>query len=187
MSTTKTKNRVDELRAALSQAQSDLADARERLGLAIADGDDAAASEARAEVERLERFHGELTAALPVTERRAREAAQVEAQRQQRARERAANAARKQRLAQAKKVDAAMRKLGAEYEKLRTLDAGGTGSDAGRVLRRARYSARGAFAHFAPSLSRVLEVPVIPAMHRRPLVESERGLITEFAEAEDSE
>lgn len=80
-----------------------------------------------------------------------------------------------------------MRKLGVEYDKLLVMDTGGTGADAGHVIRRARYSARGAFAHFAPALSRVLEVPVIPAMHRRPIVESERGLITEFTEVEDSE
>jgi len=64
------------------------------------------------------------------------------------------------------------------------MEPGGRGADTGRVARRARYSARGAFAHFAPALSRVLEVPVIPHAHRKPLLESEQSLITEF-EVED--
>ncbi|QDU67325.1 hypothetical protein [Engelhardtia mirabilis] len=181
---TKTKTRSQELTAALATATAELEESQSRLGEAITDGDEAGAEGARADVARLRSLIEELEAARPIALRREREAAQAEAEKARRERERAQNRNRKARLAQAKRVDDAMRKLGAEYEKLLALDTGGTGSDAGRVIRRARYSARGAFAHFAPALSRVLEVPVIPAMHRRPLVESERGLITEFAEVE---
>jgi len=175
-----TRSRSEELRSTLAAAEAELQSSREALGLAVADGDADGASAARSEVERLERTATELRAAIPISLRREREAAEAEAERQRRARERASNAARKARLSQAKRVDKAMASLGREYEKLLALDTGGTGADAGHVVRRTRYSARGAFAHFAPALSRVLEVPVIPAMHRRPLVESERGLITEF-------
>ncbi len=185
--TTKAKDRAAELRAALDTTSSDLTAARASLGEAIADGDDSAATEARAEVARLERLLGEFEAALPVAERRAREAAQAEAQRQQRVRERAANAARRARLSQVKRVDKAMAALGREYDKLLAMETGGTGADAGHIARRTRYTARGAFAHFASALSRVLDVPVIPAMHRRPLAESESGLIREFAEDEGDE
>jgi len=182
MTDTKTSSRTDELRAALSQAEADLADARERLGIAVADADDSATSVARTESERLERLVGELRSALPIAECRDREARNAEAQRQQRAREKAQNKARKARIAQARRVDKLMSELGREYDKLLSLETGGTGADTGRVARRTRYSARGALAHFAGSLSRVLEVPVIPKMHRKPLADSESVLIREFDE-----
>ncbi len=150
MSTTKTNDRVAELRAALSQAEADLADARECLGTAIADGDEAQAEAARADGGPAERLADELRSALPVAERRAREAPQAEAQRQQRAREKPANAARKQRLAPAKKVDKLMAQLGRAFAEYQATEPGGTDGDAARLARRSRHAVSAALFNHAP-------------------------------------
>ncbi len=186
MSTTKTQDRVAELRAALSQAESDLADARERLGVAVADDNTEAAAEAREDAARAERIADELRSALPVAERRAREAAQAEAQRQQRVREKAANAARRDRVAQARRVDKALAALGREYDKLIALDSGGRPGDAGRLIRRSRSALAAAMHLQAPQLALALDVRRIPSMHRRALEESTAGSVTEYPE-EDAE
>jgi len=184
--TNTTNDRAAEIRAALKSAEADLAAARERLGVAIADGDKSAAAEAREDAETAERLASELRSALPVAERRAREQAQAEAQRQRRASEKAANEARARRIAQARKVDKAMEALGREFDRLLALDTGGTGANAAHVIRRQRYSARGAFALHAQNLARVLDVPVIPSAHRRAMADAEAGLISEFPEAESA-
>lgn len=186
---TKANSRAAEIRASLESAEADLAPARERLGIAIADGDESAAKSARAEIARLERLHTELSAALPIAERRVSEAQAAEREEQRRIAEKAANKNRAKRVAQAKKVDAAMAALGRAYEELLALDTGGDldGTNRAHVIRRKRYSARGAFALHAPTLSRVLEVPVIPNAHRRPLAESESGLIQEFVVEPETE
>lgn len=181
---TKTKTRSQELTEAIAAATAELEQAQEALGSAVADGDEAGAASARADVARLRPLLGELEAARPIAARREAEARRVAQEKAQRAAEKQANSQRKERLAQAKRVDKLMSDLGREYDKLLALDTGGTDGNAAHVIRRTRYSARGAFALHAPTLSRVLEVPVIPAMHRRPLAESERGLIREFPEVE---
>jgi len=181
MNLTKATSRAAEIRASLESTNTDLAPARERLGIAIADGDESAAKSARAEIARLERLHTELSAALPIALRRVREAQAVEREEQRRIAEREANKNRAKRIAAAKKVDAAMAALGRAYEELLALDTGGTADNRAHLIRRQRYSARGAFALHAAKLSNVLEVPVIPNAHRRPLAESESGLIQEFA------
>jgi septum formation inhibitor MinC len=181
---TKTQTRSQELTHALATVERELEAARATLGLAVADDNISGAKAARAEVERLEKVASELRAAIPICRQREAQTRREAEEKARRAAEKQSNAQRKERLAQAKRVDDAMRKLGAEYDKLLALHTGGTGDNAAHVIRRKRYSARGAFAHFAPALSRVLEVPVIPNAHRRPLAESERGLITEYPEAE---
>jgi len=187
---TKAASRADEIRAALQSAESDVTAARERLGIAIVAADERAAKAAREDAARAERLADELRAALPIAESRARQAAEAEREVQRRAAEKEANKRRARRVAAAKKVDVAMAALGRAYQELLALDTGGDldGENRAHVIRRKRYSARGAFALHAPTLSRVLEVPVIPNAHRRPLAESESGLIQEFAvepEAED--
>lgn len=184
MNTTKTNDRAAEIRAALQSATAELRAAREALGASIADGDERAATEARSEVVRLERLTGELSAALPVIDRRMAEAAAKEAAKRRAEQEKAANKNRKARIEAAKRVDSAMAALGREVDRLLALDTGGTSDNRAHVIRRQRYSARGAFALHAPTLARVLEVPVIPSAHRRPLAESESGLIHEFPEVE---
>lgn len=179
--TTKARDRAAELRAALDTTSSDLTAARTSLGEAIADGDDSAATEARSEVARLERFHGELSAALPVAERRAREAAQVEAQRQQKVREKAANAARKQRLAAAKKVDAALRSLGRAFDAYVSTEVGGAAGDAGRAARRARHAIAAATFHAAPGYADAIEPKRRPMRaHHEPLADAVEKTVTEF-------
>lgn len=182
--TAKAKDRVAELRAALSQAEADLAAARERLGVAVADDDEAQAEAARADAARAERIADELRSALPVAERRAREAAQVEAQRQQRVRERQANAARKQRVAAAKRVDKALAVLGRTYRDYIATAPGGRPDDAHRLSRRSRQAIAAALAHHAPELARELIEPAHrpPQMHRRPLASAVEGAIHEYPE-----
>ena len=186
MSTTKANDRVAELRAALSQSEADLADARERLGTSIADGDEAQAEAARADAARYERLAVELRSALPVAERRAREAAQAEAQRQQRVREKAANAARKERLAAAKKVDAALRALGKAYREYQATEPGGTGDDAARLARRSRHAASAALFHHAPELAVVIEPKRRPMRaHYAPLAVAVGKTVRAFGVEDD--
>lgn len=189
MSTTKANDRVAELRAALSQAEADLADARERLGVAVADDDTEAAAEAREDASRAERIADELRSALPVAERRAREAAQAEAQRQQRMREKAANAARKQRVAAAKKVDAALRALGKAYREYQATEPGGDSAAASRLSRRSRYAATAALFHAAPEFAREVIEPHVRPMraHHTSLADAVSATVRSYPEAEGDE
>jgi len=188
MLNTKTQDRVAELRAALSQAEADLADARERLGVAVADDDTEAAAEARDDAARAERLADELRSALPVAERRAREAAQAEAQRQQRAREKAANAARKQRVAAARKVDKLMSQLGRAFAEYLSTETGGSGDDAARLARRSRHAASAALFHHAPELAHVIEPKRRPMRgHYQPLADAVGATVREFPEVEDDD
>ncbi|MEZ6016527.1 MAG: hypothetical protein R3F49_15525 [Planctomycetota bacterium] len=184
---TKTQDRVAELRAALTRAEADLADARERLGVAVADDNTEAAAEAREDAARAERIADELRSALPVAERRAREAAQAEAQRQQKAREKAANAARKQRVAAAKKVDAALLTLGKAYREYQATDPGGDAAAASRLSRRSRYAATAALFHAAPEFAREVIEPHVRPMraHHTSLADAVGKTVREFAGVED--
>jgi len=182
MLNTKPTSRAAEIRAALKSTSTDLDAARSALGTAVADGDDAAAADARAEVARLERQHAEFSAALPVAERRAREAAQAEAQRAQKAREKAANAARKQRVAAAKKVDAALRALGRAYDDMIALDSGGKPGDASRLIRRSKSALAAAILLQAPQLALALDVRRVMSMHRRTLEDATAGSVGEYPE-----
>jgi hypothetical protein len=185
MLNTKPKDRVAELRAALSHSESALADARERLGTAVADGDEAQAEAARADAASAERIAAELRSALPVAERRAREAAQAEAQRQQRVRERAANAQRKERLAAARKVDRLMAQLGRAFAEYLATETGGSGDDAARLARRSRHAASAALYHHAPELALVIEPKRRPMRgHYQPLADAVSATVREFAEVE---
>ena len=187
MSTTKANDRVAELRAALSQAEADLTDARERLGIAIADGDEAQAEAARADAAHAERLAVELRSALPVAERRAREAAQAEAQRQQRVREKAANSQRKQRLVAAKKVDKLMAQLGRAFAEYQATDPGGSGDDAVRLARRSRHAVSAALFNHAPELALVLEPRRRPMRaHYAPLAAAVGKTVRAF-EVEEAE
>lgn len=188
MSTTKANHRVAELRAALSQAEADLADARERLGIAVADNDEGQAEAARADAARAKRLAVELRSALPVAERRAREAAQAEAQRQQRVRERASNAQRKQRVAAAKKVDKLMAQLGRAFAEYQATEPGGANGDAARLARRSRHAASAALFHHAPELALVIEPKRRPMRaHYAPLADAVGKTVREFAEVEEAE
>ncbi|MBI1382575.1 MAG: hypothetical protein GC161_15975 [Planctomycetaceae bacterium] len=186
MLNTKTQDRVAELRAALSQAEADLADARERLGVSVADGDEAQAEAARVDAASAERLAVELRSALPVAERRAREAAQAEAHRQQKVREKAANAARQQRVAAAKKVDAALRALGRAYIEYLNTEAGGRPDDRNRLVRRSRHAIAAAAFHAAPEFAAAMDPHRRPPrMHWHPLSHAVEGTVGEFAEVED--
>lgn len=181
----KTKDRSAELRATLSTAEADLAEARSALGNAIADDDSAAASEARAEVARLEQLRAELSAALPVAEQRKRDEADRETERQRREQERALNKARKARIAAARKVDKALAALGRAYDDYASLPTGGTEANAQRVARRARFSLASAIFRAAPALAARLGIERPPRQHWTPLADSEAGLIEEFDERGD--
>jgi hypothetical protein len=188
MLNTKTQDRVAELRAALSQAEADRADARERLGIAVADDDTEAAAEAREDAARAERIADELRSALPVAERRAREAAQAEAQRQQRMREKAANTARKQRVAAAKKVDAALRTLGKAYTEYLATGTGGRPEDANRLARRSRHAIAAATFLAAPEFAAAMDPHRRPPrQHWHPLARAVEGTVGEFPEDEDND
>lgn len=175
---TRTKDRAAELRATLSTAEADLAEARSALGNAIADGDEA--TSARAEVARLEQLVGELRSALPVAEQRVRDAADREAERQRRDQERALNKARKARLAAARKVDKALAALGRAYDEYSALPTGGTDANAQRVTRRAKWSLAAAIFRAAPTLATRLGIERIPQHHWAPLADAEASLISEF-------
>jgi hypothetical protein len=179
-----TLDRAAELRAELSRVESDLAAARERLGTAIADSNDAAAKSARADVASAERLASELASALPIAERRVREAAAKEAARQQAERQREANKNRARRIDAAKKVDKILVQLSKAYDELIQLETGGTEANRAHVIARQRFSVRAAFALHVPNLVRALQVQPIASGHRRSLAESESGLIQTFPEVE---
>ncbi len=177
---TKNKDRAAELRATLSTTGADLAEARSRLGNAIADADDTGASAARAEVARLEQFQVELSAALPVAEQRARDAADREVERARADQEKALNKARKARLTAARKVDKALVALGRAYDEYAALPTGGTDANAQRVTRRAKWSISAAIFRAAPTLATRLGIERIPQHHWAPLADAEGSLISEF-------
>lgn len=177
---TRTKDRAAELRATLSTAEYDLAEARASLGNAIADGDETAATSARAEVARLEQLRTELSAALPVAEQRARDAADREAERARADQEKALNAARKKRIAAARKVDKALAALGRAYDEYSALPTGGTDANAQRVTRRAKWSIAAAIFRAAPTLATRLGIERVPQHHWCPLADAEGSLISEF-------
>lgn len=185
MNTTKTKDRAAELREELTRAQADLAEARERLGVAIADGALDAAKSARFEVVRCERLADELRSAIPVAEARAAKAAQAEAQRAQKASEKAANEARRARIAAARSVDAALFALGKAYRDYLNTAPGGRPEDRNRLARRGRTAVASAMIHACPELADALEVRRIPSMHRQSL-EAAQSCITEFAVEDDA-
>ena len=174
----RTKDRAAELRATLSTAEADLAEARSSLGNAIADGDEA--TSARSEVARLEQLVGELSSALPVAEQRARDAAERDAARARADQEKALNAARKKRIAAARKVDKALAALGRAYDEYSALPTGGTTENAQRVSRRAKWSLAAAIFRAAPTLAARLGIERIPQHHWAPLADSEGSLISEF-------
>jgi chromosome segregation ATPase len=176
----RTKDRAAELRATLSTAETDLAEARSALGTAIADDDSTATATARAEVARLEQLRSELAAALPVAEQRAREAADREAERARADQEMALNAARKKRIAAARKVDKALAALGRAYDEYAALPTGGTEANANRVTRRAKWSLAAAIFRAAPTLATRLGIERIPQHHWAPLADAEGSLISEF-------
>jgi len=180
---TKNKARAAELNAALQSAEADLAEARSALGTAVADDDTEAASDARAEVVRLEQLRAELSAALPIADQRTREAAEHEAKQRQSEANKAANATRKRRVAAARKVDAAMRALGRAFGEYTATDTGGTTEDRLVLARRARAALQAAMAHHALPVARALGVEAMPrTAHRRPLAEAEANLIRELPE-----
>lgn len=179
---TKNKDRAAELRATLSTADADLAEARTSLGSAIADGDESATTTARAEVARLEQLRAELSTALPVAEQRARDAADREAQRARADQEMALNAARKKRIAAARKVDKALATLGRAYDEYSALPTGGTTENAQRVTRRAKWSLAAAIFRHAPILAQRLGIERVPRHHWAPLSDSEARLVEEFPE-----
>ena len=181
----RTKDRAAELRATLSTAETDLAEARSALGTAIADDDPTATGTARTEVSRLEQLVGELRSALPVAEQRVRDAADREAERQRREQERALNKARKARLAAARKVDKALAALGRAYDEYAALPTGGTQANAQRVARRSKWSLAAAIFRAAPTLATRLGVERVPRQHWRPLADSEASLVEEFDERVD--
>lgn len=183
---TKATSRAAELRDELTRAQSDLADARERLGVAIADGNDSAAKSARAEVARCERLADELRSAIPVADARAAKAAQAEAQRAQAAREKAANEDRRRRISAARAVDAALLSLGKAYATYCSTASGGRPEDANRLARRHRSALASAMHNSCPALADALEVRRIPSMHRQSL-EAAQSCITEFTVEPEAE
>lgn len=176
---TNTTDRAAELREELTRAQADLANARERLGIAIADADSAAAKSARADVARAERLADELRSAIPVAAARAAKAAQAEAQRAQKAQEKAANEDRRRRIAAARNVDAALFALGKAYATYCSTAAGGRPEDVNRLARRHRSALASAMHNACPALAASLEVRRIPSMHRQSL-EAAQSFITEF-------
>ncbi len=188
MKHTTTTDRATELRTELSRAEADLAAARERLGIAVADGDKSAAANAREDAATAERLASELRSALPVAERRAREAAQAEAQRAQKAREKAANAARKARISAARRVDAALRDLGKAFEAYLATAPGGRPEDANRLARRSRHAIAAAAFYAAPEFADAIEPHRRPPrQHWQPLAQAVEGTVGEFpVEAESA-
>ena len=178
--TTKATSRAAEIRASLESAERDAAEARERLGVAIADADERAAKSAREDVARAERLAGELRAALPIAESRARQAAEAEREAQRRAAEREANKNRKARIAAAKKVDAALAALAKVYRDYLSVGRCGRPEDMSRAARRGRSALASAMHHACPEIADALEVRRIPSMHRQSL-EAAQSFITEFA------
>jgi hypothetical protein len=179
--------RSEELRAALEAAQRDLSTAREAIGEAVADRDEAAASELRTEVARLERLQGELTAARTIALRREREAAEAEREAQRRAAEREANKNRAKRVAAAEKVDRALVQLAKVYRDYLATAPGGRPEDANRLARRSRHAIAAATFSAAPEFAEAMEPHRRPPrQHWQSLARSVEGSVGEFAvEAED--
>ncbi|HKX46982.1 MAG TPA: hypothetical protein VJP77_09795 [Planctomycetota bacterium] len=181
MNLTKATSRAAEIRASLESAERDARDARERLGIAIADADERAAKAAREDVAQAERLADELRAALPIAESRARQAAEAEREAQRRAAEREANKNRKARIAAAKRVDAALAALGKAYTEYLSTAPGGRSEDRNRLARRGRAAIASAMILACPELADALEVRRIPSMHRHSLTRAVEGTIGEFA------
>lgn len=174
--------RSEELRIALEAAQRDLSAARDAIGEAVADRDEAAASELRAEVARLERLQGELTAARTIALRREREAAAKEAAKRRAEEEREANKNRAKRVAAAKKVDAALSALGRAYTDYLATAPGGRPEDRNRLARRSHHAIAAATFHIAPEFASAMEPHRRPPrQHWQPLTKSVEGTIGEFA------
>lgn len=180
MNTTKTQDRAAELRGELTRAQADIAAARARLGVAVADSNTREAKSAREDVSRCERLADELRSAIPVAEARAAKAAQAEAQRVQKAQEKAANEDRRRRISAARNVDAALFALGKAYRDYLNTAPGGRPEDRNRLARRGRAAIASAMIHACPEIADALEVRRIPSMHRQSL-EAAQSCITEFA------
>ncbi len=183
---TRTKNteRVAEVRAALQSTEAELAAARERLGIAIADGADGGARAARDEIAQLSARVAELSAVLPVTERRASEAAQREHAERIRKQNEAANLQRAKRLQAARAVDRALVSLGKAFDAYIDTAPGGTPEARVRLHRRSGISLRAAIFHHAPSLGSALEIPRIATAFRRPLADSESGVLPKLDESD---
>jgi Ribonuclease G/E len=179
--------RSEELRAALEAAQRDLSTAREAIGEAVADRDEAATSELRAEVARLERLQGELTAARTIALRREAEAQAAEREAQRRAAEREANKNRAKRVAAAEKVDRALAQLAKVYREYLSTAPGGSAADANRLARRSRHAIAAATFAAAPEYAEAMEPHRRPPrQHWQSLARSVEGSLGEFAvEAED--
>ena len=175
-----TAERVRELRSAIEKATDRLEAERTRLGEAIADGDQTAATKARGAVNRHRAQLEELQVALPAAERRL-EAARAKAVAAERARQAAeANEARKARLAAARGVDEAWKALQGACEALLATAIGGASEDRMRVGRRAQHAHQAAAYHWAPALSERLGVPRVNQGHRRPLADAESASIREM-------
>ena len=182
MNLTKATSRAAEIRAHLESAERDAAEARERLGLAIADADERAAKAAREDVARAERLADELRAALPIAESRARQAAEAEREAQRRIAEREANKNRAKRVAAAKKVDAALAALGKAYTEYLRTAPGGRPEDANRLARRSRHAIAAATFTAAPEFAEAMEPHRRPPrQHWQSLARSVEGSVGEFA------
>jgi len=181
MNTTKANSRAAEIRASLESAERDATEARERLGIAVADADERAAKAAREDVARADRLADELRAALPIAESRARQAAEAEREAQRRVAEREANKNRKARVAAAKKVDAALAALGRAYTDYLATAPGGRPEDRNRLARRSRWAIVSAIFHGAPEIGGAIELRRTPQGHRQSLAKSVEGTIGEFA------
>lgn len=179
---TKNTDRAAEIRAALQTAEADLAEARTSLGSAVADCDETSAASARREVARMEQLTSELRAALPVAERRAREAADREAASRRAEQAHAANVQRAKRIAAARAVDKALGSLGKTFDAYIDTAPGGTPEARAMLHRRSGISLRAAIFHHAPSFGSALEIPRIAASFRRPLADSESGVLVKLDE-----
>lgn len=183
--TLKAQSRAAEIREELTRAERDAAEARDRLGIAIADADEKSAKAAREDAARAERLADELRAALPIAESRARQAAEAEREAQRRVAEREANKNRKARIAAAKRVDEALRKLGAAYTEYLRTAPGGRPEDANRLARRSRHAIAAATFTAAPEFADAMEPHRRPPrQHWQSLVRAVEGSVGEFAEPE---
>lgn len=156
----------EDLRSRLDAVWERIKATRAQIGVAIADGSDAA--RIRAELAALEDEALGLEAAIPVAEQRAAQAeaaaaaaAKVEIEkRQAEVRERRRRAARR--------VDDAMRRLGRAFSAY--VEAEGTNL---RHLRQRSFAVKAALHRWAPEFAVVIEVGRVPQGHRRGLEECE--------------
>ncbi len=118
-----------------------------------------------------------LGAALPVAEHRLREAQEREEERRRVEAARRANELRRRRVEAARKVDDAWQALAAAVAEHAAAEV--PGEDRSLVGRREGISHWSAAYRWADGLCRLLGVPHVPPMHRRPLAESEAGSIKE--------